>query len=263
MRKLSNTQSGFTPTPNFAQSLFTYIKKRLNSCRLSILNQIVSREQSSQRKNWCRGFTLIEMIVSLGLFSIVVTISVGALLVLVATNQQLQSEQSVMTNLSFALDSMTREIRTGTSYYCDWSVNDNGVFNASANIDEEHGDRTRDCANGNPDPQANHFVGLSFKEGGDSITDENNTERILYYFDQNKGKIFRKTGSAGPEPITSSGIFIKDFDFFVSGSDPLSSSNTQRDQPLVSIFIEAAETEAENEKSYYIQTTISQRTLDL
>jgi hypothetical protein len=158
---------------------------------------------------------------------------------------------------------MTREIRTGTSYYCDWSVNDNGAFNASANIDEEHGDNTRDCANGNPDPQANSFVGLSFKEGGDSITSENNTERIFYYFEKSQGKIFRKTSNNAPQPITSSGIFIKDFEFFVSGSDPLSSSNTQRDQPLVSIFIEAAETEAANAKSYYIQTTISQRTLDL
>ena len=207
------------------------------------------------------GFTLIEMIVSLGLFSIVVTISVGALLVLVATNQQLQGEQSVMTNLSFALDSMTREIRTGTSYYCDWSVNDNGVFNLNSNVDEEHGDETQDCANGNPDPQANHFVGLSFKEGGDSIT--RNSQRILYYYDQSKGKIFRKTGSDAPQSITSSGIFVTDFDFFVSGSDPLSSSNTQRDQASVTIFIEAAETSAANEKPYYVQTTISQRTLDL
>ena len=62
------------------------------------------------------GFTLIEMIVSLTLFSAVITIAVGAFLVLLAANKQLQEEQAVLTNLSFALDSMTREIITGTGY---------------------------------------------------------------------------------------------------------------------------------------------------
>ena len=207
------------------------------------------------------GFTLIEMIVSLGLFSIVVTVAVGALLMLVASNQRLQSEQSVMTNLSFALDSMTREIRTGTGYYCEWSANGNGVFSQGVDVDDEHGDRVNDCFNGNPDPAAKYFIGMSFKEGGDSIS--KNKERILYYFDKNVGKIFRKTGSNTPQSITSSGIFIRNFDLFVSGADPLTSGNGERDQAAVTIFIEAAETSNPNDKSYYIQTTITQRTLDL
>lgn len=202
------------------------------------------------------------MIVSLGLFSIVVTVAVGALLMLVATNQQLQSEQSVMTNLSFALDSMTREIRTGTSYYCDWSTNSNGAFNPNTDIDVEHGDLARDCANGNPSPNTNYFIGLSFKEGGDSITDS--TDRILYYFDKNQGKIFRKTGNKDPQSITSSGIFVTSFNFFVSGSRPLTSGNAERDQAAVTIFIEAIASSSDpGAKPYYVQTTISQRTLDL
>ncbi len=65
-----------------------------------------------------RGFTLIEMIVSLGIFSIVSTMTVGSLLVLISGNQQLQGEQNAMTNLAFAIDSMTREMRTGSSYVC-------------------------------------------------------------------------------------------------------------------------------------------------
>ncbi len=207
------------------------------------------------------GFTLIEMMVSLGLFSIVITVAVGALLMLVATNQQLQSEQSVMTNLSFALDSMTREIRTGTSYYCDWSISGSGAFSAGTDIDQVHGNSTRDCSTGNPS-QSNNFIGLSFKEGGDSIA-EGTDERIFYFFDKNQGKIFRKTANNAPESITSSGIFIKNFDFFVSGSGALSPGNTQKDQPMVTIFIEATETDNPSQKSYYIQTTIAQRTLDL
>jgi prepilin-type N-terminal cleavage/methylation domain-containing protein len=86
------------------------------------------------------GFTLIEMIVSLGVFSVVVTTAVGAILVLVNTNLQLQSEQSVMTNLSFALDTMTREMRTGFKYFCDARPGTNSgpsIFNPNSSVQDQ------------------------------------------------------------------------------------------------------------------------------
>src|SRR6056297_849303 len=88
-------------------------------------------------KQTTAGFTLIEMIVSLALFSVVVTISVGALLVLIASNRQLQDEQAVLTNLSFALDSMTREIRTGSAYVCRSRPNTSGssIFSDNEDLD--------------------------------------------------------------------------------------------------------------------------------
>jgi len=64
------------------------------------------------------GFTLVEVLVSMSLFTIVVTMSMGTLLVLIDANAKQQNIQTAMTNLSFALDSMTREIRTGYSYQC-------------------------------------------------------------------------------------------------------------------------------------------------
>ncbi|MEY2665692.1 MAG: hypothetical protein RLZZ480_797 [Candidatus Parcubacteria bacterium] len=210
------------------------------------------------------GFTLIEMIISLGLFSVVVTVSVGALLMLVATNNQLQGEQSVMTNLSFALDSMTREMRTGTHYYCEYGSHNNQVFSTSGDLDSIRGNSTHDCVNGNPDAAlSNYKIGLSFNEGGDSITTTSGDSRILYYFDKSEGKIFRKVGANAPESITSSDIYIKKMDLFVSGSDPLNGGSTETDQASVTIYIEASETSASNKKTYYLQTTVSQRTLDI
>ncbi|MBP6924163.1 MAG: type II secretion system protein [Candidatus Pacebacteria bacterium] len=205
-----------------------------------------------------RGFTIIEMIVSLGVFSIVITIAVGALLMLVATNQRLQTEQSVMTNLSFALDSMTREIRTGTHYYCDSSGSVNGIFASSYNLDTL-GNSYRDCTNGRGN---NQIHGIAFNEGGDSISGSNS--RILYYFNQNDGKIYRRVGTSVEEPITSTGIFIRDMYFYVAGSKPLSAGNPDyKDQASVTIFIEAAESSNPADDSYYLQTTVTQRTLDL
>jgi prepilin-type N-terminal cleavage/methylation domain-containing protein len=205
------------------------------------------------------GFTLIEMIVSLGVFSIVVMIAVGALLMLVATNEQLQGEQSVMTNLSFALDSMTREIRTGTHYYCTASGSQNGIFGVTADIDALIGDSYNDCANG---AGGQRFQGVSFKESGNSITGSD--DRILYFFDRTNQKIYRKVGANAPEEIVSSGIVIRNLEFFVTGSKlrRIGGGNID-DQPAVTMFIEAVEEDAATSKPYYVQTTVTQRTLDL
>lgn len=65
-----------------------------------------------------RGFTLIEMMVALSLFAIVMTISIGTLLIMVDINAKAQAVYSASTNLSYALDTISREIRMGSEYYC-------------------------------------------------------------------------------------------------------------------------------------------------
>lgn len=203
-----------------------------------------------------RGFTLIEMIVSLALFSVVITVSVGALLVLVSTNEDLQGEQSVMTNLSFALDSMTREIRTGTGYYCVSASSQTGIFN-NDNLDDLN-DSIQDCANGS---NAN-FHGVSFIEAGDSITE--GADRILYFYDRIQGQLYRRVGSGGAESIVSSGIFIKNANFFVTGGPSVDPSGDTV-QPAVTIHLEAVDKNdpSSDQKSFFVQTTVTQRTLDI
>jgi prepilin-type N-terminal cleavage/methylation domain-containing protein len=228
-----------------------------------------------------QGFTLIEMIVSLAIFSFVITIAVGALLMLMSANKQLQGEQSVMTNLSFALDSMAREIRTGTFYYCESKSNYSGtdnIFNSINNLDDDRLLKDlstnpttyyyKDCPNGNS--SSNQLQGLAFIEGGNSIT--KNNQRILYFFDKTAGKVYRRVGGGAAESIVSSGITIKNFEFFVTGSKKVSICGpdpsaaciaTVGDQPAVTIFIEASESADPTAKSYYVQTTVTERTLDI
>jgi len=62
------------------------------------------------------GFTLVEMLVALGIFSIVMLVAVSALLSVVDLNRKAQAAKSVMNNLNFALESMSREIRVGSDY---------------------------------------------------------------------------------------------------------------------------------------------------
>lgn len=218
------------------------------------------------------GFSLIEMIVSLGVFSIVVTTAVGALLVVIATNQQLQAEQTVMTNLSFALDSMTREMRMGSSFFCGSVNNTNTPVNGGAtkifqatnddlkNLDK---DETLDCPDGRT-PTTNKFQGVAFIEGGDSVTgDTSVNHRILYYFNTTEKKIYRRVDDEQPQSIVSSGLEIVDAQFYVTGSETIRSDNTKFEQPTITIYLEAKEKDVATSKSYHLQTTVTQRTLDI
>ncbi len=222
-----------------------------------------------------KGFTLIEMIVSLGVFSIVITIAVGALLVIISTNKQLQAEQNVMSNLAFAMDSMTREIRTGYSYYCESRPNDNAgpkkIFKESGSGYTDHDNlgttTVQDCPGGRID--VNHKLqGVSFMESGDSIT-QISANRILYYYVKNlsglpnEGKIMRRVGNNVAQSIIPSNLVITEAQFYVTGSDPQSVVSTDVEQPTVTVYIEAQEINNPTGKIYKLQTTVTQRILDI
>jgi prepilin-type N-terminal cleavage/methylation domain-containing protein len=65
-----------------------------------------------------RGYSLVELIVAVGLFSMVMTIATGAYLIMISANRQAQSISTGINNLSYALEDMTRGIRTGSGYAC-------------------------------------------------------------------------------------------------------------------------------------------------
>jgi prepilin-type N-terminal cleavage/methylation domain-containing protein len=68
-----------------------------------------------RNKNAKQGFTLIELLVSIGIFSVVVIIVAGAISSVINANKQAQVITSVVNNLNFTLESMTRAIKTGSS----------------------------------------------------------------------------------------------------------------------------------------------------
>lgn len=65
-----------------------------------------------------QGYTLIELIVSVGLFALVMMLASGAYLVMIGVNRHVQGVATGIDNLSFALEAMTRTIRTGSDYGC-------------------------------------------------------------------------------------------------------------------------------------------------
>lgn len=73
----------------------------------------------SSSKNKSKGFTLIEIIISLAIFTVVAVIAVGALLRVMDANRKALSLKTSINNLNFVMESMSREIRVGTKYYFD------------------------------------------------------------------------------------------------------------------------------------------------
>ncbi len=66
-----------------------------------------------------RAFTLVEMIVALGIFSVVAVVALGALVKIISANKKAQTLQASITNLNFALDAMSRDMSVGTNYHLD------------------------------------------------------------------------------------------------------------------------------------------------
>ena len=79
-----------------------------------------------------RGFTLLEMLISLGIFMVVAVIAVGSLVRITGLNKQAQTMQSSMNSLSFVLESMSREMRMGYNLHCETNINAGFAYESGA-----------------------------------------------------------------------------------------------------------------------------------
>lgn len=66
-----------------------------------------------------RGFTLMEVMVSISIFAIIITIGIGSLLTIFKTLQQTRADRQTLDSVSYIIDTMTRRIRTAESVIVD------------------------------------------------------------------------------------------------------------------------------------------------
>lgn len=175
-----------------------------------------------------RGYTLLEMIVAVGVFSIIMLAATGAYLTLISLDRHARATTDVVTNLSFAVDSMTREVRTGTEYACD-AVPDNNCTDTP----------------------------------GDSFSYLNTDgDTIVYSLDE--GQILQTNSSTGFSAyLTDERIDITSLDFYVRGVG-IESSPAPEVQPQMTVTIEGVlTTSSGQEVDFSIQGGATQRFLDL
>lgn len=63
-----------------------------------------------------KGFTLVEMLVAVAIFMLVVTVAVSALMSVINANRKTRAIQSVVSNVNFVIESISRDIRMGGDY---------------------------------------------------------------------------------------------------------------------------------------------------
>lgn len=189
-----------------------------------------SRQSSQGSVNPSQGFTLIELMVSVALFSVVLVLSVSTLLVLIDANRKAQSLKSVINNLNFGVDSITRTLRTGHTFYCDDDVSDMP-------------EGAQACANGAAGITLTADTGalVGYRLAGTTIE--------------------RRIVDGGDDTdwiaLTAPEVEISEFRFYVTGA-----AEDDGVQPTITLAVRgAAGVNLEADTSFNIQTTVTQRIL--
>lgn len=189
------------------------------------------------KKNTNGGFTLIELMVSMAIFMIVMLMALGALVNISNVAKKARAMHQAMDNVNFAMESMTRSLRTGSSYYC--------------------GTITVPYSTTPPAFQAD------CPGGGDAISfipqeQPSKAQDTVYKLE---GGALKKcvAPSASCIAMTSSDVSVTDLKFFVKGSGlpaPLGSDTTQ---PSVYIMMKGVVTIGNDKSEFALQTLVSQR----
>ncbi|MDR3519622.1 MAG: prepilin-type N-terminal cleavage/methylation domain-containing protein [Candidatus Pacebacteria bacterium] len=212
-----------------------------------------------------KGYTLIETLIAVALFIVVVTIGMGALLNANALYNKSKDMRSIMDNLSFTIEDMSRNLRTGYNYQCfDSSHPTVSLSTTSAGY-------PRSCpsgwalafepANGNPNSYgcsaSNFALGLC-----PAIADQ-------WAYLIHNGMISKSTdGGQTFVQLTPAEVTIDTSasSFSVLGAESPSSGDYQ--QPFVIIHLVGTITYAPNKNNpivtpFSLQTSVSQRATDI
>jgi prepilin-type N-terminal cleavage/methylation domain-containing protein len=174
------------------------------------------------------GFTLIEIIVSVALFSVVMTIVASAYLNLLNLDRQTRATNDIVNNLDFVVSTMARSIRTGTDYQCGGTGGTNCPITPSSTF--------------------------AF------VDDQGNT--VTYSWDSINQQITECYGAGCTiTAITDPRIKIDTLHFYVRGAQ----NNTDQIQPQV-IFVLHGTISVNSDStpiSFTIQTSATQRQIDI
>jgi len=198
-----------------------------------------SRRQANVSRG---GYTIIETMIAISLFLIIVMIGMGSLLNANLLHRKSQDMRSIMDNLSFIMEDMSRNLRTGYNYHCSNSLSDISI---PSNCD------------------AGGLIAFEYSNG---IADDD-TDQWVYKIESQNGidfNIYKSTASGetesfvqlNPEEIKIDGTSS----FTVTGADL-----NDTEQPFVIIRLSGTITSRVGETSipFSLQTSISQRLIDI
>jgi prepilin-type N-terminal cleavage/methylation domain-containing protein len=180
-------------------------------------------ERAFMSMTYSRGYTLIELIIAVGLFAVVMTLASGAYIIMIDLTRQAQNKATGIDNLSFALETMTRNIRTGTNYNC------GGLG---------------DCVSG-----ASSF----------SFTDSNGVD-VTYRL---SGTTIQQNKGGTQSILTEPSVVVSSFMFYVSGTVPLSAGNYSQPHVTIIVSGSVSSGPGKALQSFSVETGATMRGSDL
>lgn len=203
------------------------------------------------------GFSLVEILVVLGLFSSISTLSLGALFNAQAINRRLQETQSILDNVNLSTQTITREIRFGTEFYATTTLQLQ---------DDPAPTFRRNCTYA---LNANTPCTILMFKPSDAVDAR---DRIAFYL--LSGVLYKTTypfgGSSSTEQMTSNDVTISSLFFYVEGAQTSDGSNDESDatdfkQPLITFLLSGSTNSASGRvasTTFNFETNISPRELD-
>lgn len=201
-----------------------------------------------------RGFSLVEIIVVLGLFSSISTIVLGALFNAQAINGRLQETQSILDNVNLSTQVVTRDIRFGSDFYCTDALPEVGSTTPTVRKNCPIGTLGGTVLIFKPADAGNPLDRVAYRVANG----------VLYKHDYPFG------GAREQLQMTSSDIVIDSFKYFLDGANTSNGSNDEGGlsdykQPLITILISGRSIPISSTRvpvTFSIQTSVSARELD-
>lgn len=188
-----------------------------------------------------KGFTLVEMMVAIAVFSVVMVAAMSALLNVIDANNKARALKTAINNVSFALESISRDMRMGTDYKCG---TDPDVI--PVDVAADCGDTSTDggVIIGYISPRAfpGQYVYYKFAD-----------EKIWECLEKNGGDLC--DDSADFTQITSDEVIINSLEFYVFGVD----NPTKQPKMMMTLSGEAGGSKDKIKTTFDLQTTVSQR----
>lgn len=212
-----------------------------------------------------KGFTLIEMLVAVGLFSVVMLLSTAVIFSIINGNRKSQTINTVVNNLNFSIESVIRDVKTGYWYQChDYRGNWPTLEEFKANYLNQATNPGYSCID---DGYSTYISFIS------TISSDASPRVVQYYFepgtDTSPGMIYKVDEDSAPDgyKLTSPEIDIKQFDLYIKNPPPANTSNsTTALQPGVFLIMKGNVKVGNKDadvSSFGVQTYISQRYLNI
>lgn len=206
---------------------------------------------NTRRAKGTRGFTMVEMVVAVGLFLTLMLIIVGSFLSITDAARKARSTRIALDNISAAVDYMAREIRLGSYFHCETdTVLGPGYPGADPNL------QTRDCPYG-ADGSSPGML-LAFEKFGGKMAAPSPTpwdDQLIFRVLNNRLERSINSG-VNWEQLTASDIDITSFRLYVEGTA------SSADQPRITLVLRgrAGGNKIKTQVNFSLQTTLSART---